>query len=129
MTAWVIRLKWFGDHAAVAHPVVDIVSARRGETYICDYLQRLHDLLFLSVGERSRLERYTQAEPRPYEVTVAHTANGPEATVGHNPCLAAQKLNNLTVEVDAESGDEIVTSDALGTLRVLDLREALHTPT
>ncbi|MYD93472.1 MAG: hypothetical protein F4Y02_07230 [Chloroflexi bacterium] len=129
MTAWVIRLKWFGDHAAVSHPVVDIVSARRGEAYICDYLQRLHDLLFLTARERSRSERYRQAERKLYEVTVARTANGAEAIIGHNPCLVAQKLKNLTVEVDAESGDEIVTSDALGTLRVLDLREAVHTPT
>ena len=124
MSAWVIRLKWFSDAAAVSHPVIDIVSARRGEAYVCDYLQRLHDLLFLSASERSGCERYTQPAARPYRVTVAHTSNGAEAFVGHNPCLTAQKFKNLTVDVDEETDDEIVTADGLGTQRVLDLHEA-----
>ena len=44
MIVWIIRFEWFGDHAAVDNPIVDIVSGRKGEAYVCDHVQRLHDL-------------------------------------------------------------------------------------
>ncbi|MYD94246.1 MAG: hypothetical protein F4Y02_11280 [Chloroflexi bacterium] len=129
MTAWVTSLKWFGEHAAVTHPIVDIVSAGKSEDYVSDNLQRLHDLLFLSTRERASLELDSRPDHRPYRFQVERTADGPIAFVGHNPCLSAQKVENLSVSTDEETGDEIVTSDVLGARRVLDLPDAVRVRT
>jgi hypothetical protein len=52
MTAWLIMWEWGGDHAAVESPYVDIVSFRKNILYVKEYLQRLHDLKRLNLGER-----------------------------------------------------------------------------
>ena len=109
MTAWLIKWNWMGDHAAVDEPYVDIVSARRSQEYISKYVQRLYGVFHHSLTERTDFERYRDQQERPYLVRRDMTRTGLVITVGHNPFLKARKVRNLVVEVDAETGQDIVT--------------------
>ena len=109
MTAWLIKWDWMGGHAAVDGPYVDIVSARRSPDYISKYVQRLYGVFHYSLSERTDFERYRDPQERPYPVTRDMTRNGLVISVGHNPCLKAQMVRNLVVEVDADTGQDIVT--------------------
>ena len=112
MTAWVIEWKWDGDHAVkvkpplldVEQPIIDIVSGRKGEEHVKDYLQSLHDLLQLTLTERAD-------NHRPYKVMRSPTKSGPVMSVGHTPHLTATKVRNLVVSVDPETGKETVKYD------------------
>ena len=117
MTAWVIEWKWFGDHAVevkpplldVDQPIIDIVSGRKGEEYVMDYLQRLHDLLQHTLTERADIQRnHTSGNNRPYKVMRSPKKSGPAMNVGHNPHLMAKKVKNLVVSVDPETRKETV---------------------
>ena len=66
MTAWLIKWDWMGDHAAVAKPYVDIVSARRSPDYISKYVQRLYGVFHYSLTERTDFERYRDPRERPF---------------------------------------------------------------
>lgn len=110
MTAWLIKWEWIGDHAKVQHPIVEIVSARKGTPYVMDYLQRLHDLYCLSLVERADIARYNRPRKRrPYEVKQHLTKRGLVIDVGHNPHLTARLVKNLVVKTDPETGEETVT--------------------
>ena len=109
MIAWLIMWEAMGDHAAVASPYVDIVSARKSESYIKNYLQRLHDLQAHSLAERADFSRYQDPIERPYPVERHHTQQGVQFTVGHNPILKARKVTILAVTVDEETEQDVVT--------------------
>ena len=106
-------IQWvpMGDHAKVKQPIVDVVSDRKGDTYVADYLQRLHDLKELSLTERASIEGSTRPrEARPYSVTRHLTISGELVLdVGHNPALQARKVKNLVVSVDDDTDFETVT--------------------
>ena len=129
ITAWIIRLEWIGDHAAVDDPIVDIVSGRMDEAYVRDYVQRLHDLLFLTFRERADIEREVQSASRPYATTVEHTKKGTIISVGHNPHILASKVNNLKIDFDSNSDKEIVAADGLEISRVMGFRDKISTVT
>ena len=109
MIAWLIMWEAMGDHAEVDPPYVDIVSARKGESYIKDYLQRLHDIEAHSLIERADFSRYENPIERPYQVERHLTQRGVEFSVGHNPILTATKVRNLVVTVDDATGQDVVT--------------------
>ena len=112
LTAWLIKWKWIGEHAKVDQPYVDIVSARISESYISDYIQRLHDLKFCTLIERADYSRDRNPPEKPYKVTRNRTKYGGVVfDVGHDPMLTAEKVRNLVVKIDTETGQEILTWD------------------
>ena len=86
MAAWLILWEWIGDHAAVESPIVDIVSARKDDKYIKDYLQRLHDVKCLSLEERAATARFRNPHAPPYEPKLVFPVGyRGEYHCGHNP--------------------------------------------
>ena len=121
MIAWIIRFEWFGDHAAVDNPIVDIVSGRKGEAYVCDHIQRLHTLLLRSFRERADFARGGQSASKPYLAKMERTRNGSVIVVGHNPCLTARKVKNFAVDIDKKTDKEIIVAEGLESSHVMDL--------
>jgi hypothetical protein len=122
--AWVIT-RGPGPLTALAKgEVVDILSARKSIEDVRQYVQRLHDLFRLTLGERAEGARYNQKEDPVYKAEVHfHTLpNAPKigAAVppdpsrslqihcGHDPCFVALRVKNLVVERDDETGQERV---------------------
>jgi hypothetical protein len=62
MRAWLITWDWVGDHAAVANPIVDILSARTSLKEIRTHVARLYAREQLSWSERLELVRYANRE-------------------------------------------------------------------
>src|SRR5208282_4781748 len=109
--AWLVMWEWVGDHAAVADPIVDILSARKSVEYMRDHLDRLHNLKCMSLGERTAMARYNQPMRPVYPAQVVRPANRsspPEIHCGHNPWLVARLVQNLTVETNPTTGEESV---------------------
>ena len=112
VAAWLILWEWIGDHAAVESPIVDIVSARKGDKYIKDYLQRLHDVKCLSLEERAATARFRNPHAPPYEPKLVFPVGyRGEYHCGHNPYLVARRVKNLVVGHDPATGEETVTFD------------------
>ena len=112
LTAWLIKWEWEGEHAKVDQPYVDIVSERISESYISDYIQRLHDLKCRTLIERADYSRDRNPPEKPYKVTRKPTTySGVVFAVGHNPILTAEKVRNLVVKIDTETELEILTWD------------------
>lgn len=106
MSAWIIKLEWMGDHIVVEEPIVDILSAQENDEYVRDHVQRLHDLLFLTLRERVADSQFHQAR-------IETTIKGTLIHVGHNPYLEARKYSNIRIECDDTSGKETITADGL----------------
>lgn len=111
MTAWLIWWEAMGDHEHVDQPIVDIVSARRSERQIKDYIQKLHDMQAYTLTERTDYAKYSNPPQKPYEVDASWTNTGLILTIGHNPVLTARKVKNLVVSIDDETDQETVTWD------------------
>lgn len=109
MTAWLIVWESAGNHAAVDNPYVDIVSMRKSVRYIQDYVQRLHDTKCLSFSERVSTAKYSKPARPPYETIVVQSRHGTEIHCGHNPYLVAKPVRNLVVEVNPDTGEEMLS--------------------
>lgn len=122
ITAWIIKLEWSGDHAAVDDPIVDIVSEEKGADYVSDYVQCIHDLLFLDFQERA-------GTSRPYSVNIEENGNvGTLIHVGHNPYLTARKFSGIRVETNPTSGKDMVTADGLESTNVMSFGDKISNP-
>jgi hypothetical protein len=103
--AWLITWDWVGDHASVPEPVVDILSARKSEKYIQEYVERLYAQFACSLVERVSLARYNKPRSNPYRAQYMYakqgTLRGPQVHCGHNPLLWARLVTDLEVSTDA----------------------------
>lgn len=106
--AWLIMWQWFGDHAIVEQPYVDIVSRRKEVPYIKEYLERLYGVHRLSLEDRAPLARYNQPERPPFEAEADRTAHAVEVHCGDNPFLVARQVRILAIDTDPDTGEETV---------------------
>ena len=122
MKAWLIT-RGPGQYAALAKgEVVDILSARKSIEDVRQYVQRLHDLFYLTLCERAEGARYNRKEAPIYEAKVSwptlpsapkiggvippDRSRGPQIYCGHDPCFAAQLVQNVVVAREDETGRE-----------------------
>lgn len=107
MRAWLIKWEWLGEQHVIAQPAVDILSARRGEGYVCQYVHQLHRLLKASLEEKLATSAYTNPLEWPYAAQVVPVA-GRRSRIhcGHNPWLVALRVKNLVVQIDPDTGEE-----------------------
>jgi hypothetical protein len=106
MRAWLVTWDWVGDHAAVANPIVDILSARTSLKEIRTHVARLYAREQLSWSERLELVRY--AKPRSIDTNVTRGGGGRlHVDCGHNPFLIARIVENLRVIKNADGEDTL----------------------
>jgi hypothetical protein len=127
MKAWLIT-RGAGEVAALkGYEIVDILSARKSDEDLRQYVQRLHDLSCLTLSERAEQARYNRKNCEIYRAELHyHTLPGapkiggviptpdpsrsPQVLCGHSPSVfAAQRVKKLLVERDAATGRERVT--------------------
>jgi hypothetical protein len=103
MKAWLIKWDWTGDHAAVADPIVTIMSARTTAEDVRKYVEQRYIEEKASLPEKLAYARYNQPQEPPYR---AQLERG-HISCGHNPWLEATKVDDLRVEEDAD-GEEVL---------------------
>ena len=103
MRAWLIRWCWAGDHAAVADPIVTVMSARTSAEDVRKYVEQRYIEERASLPEKLAYSRYNQPQEPPYRAH--HERAGIHC--GHNPWLEARKVDDLRVEMDAD-GEEVL---------------------
>ena len=106
MRAWLIRWKWMGDHAAVADPILTVMSARTGAADIRNYVEQRYIEKNASLPEKLAYARYNQPQEPPYPAQVEQG----RIHCGDNPWLEATKVDDLRVEEDAD-GTEVLKWD------------------
>ncbi|MDK3075482.1 hypothetical protein QO034_20615 [Sedimentitalea sp. JM2-8] len=106
MKAWVIRWSWIGDHAAVAQPIVAVLSARTSP----DAVKKQIELLYLaqqSLRDQMEMARYNKPRENPYPAEFVGRWPG-AITCGHNPYLEAFLADDVEI-IQAADGTEELT--------------------
>jgi hypothetical protein len=110
MKAWLIRWNWSGDHAAVSHPFVSILSARKSSSYIQNYLQQLYLDKTASLEEILSYARYNKPTKPPYAAErVKYGFN-----CGHNPWLEAKYVEGLLLSTNEEGEQTLSWTEKSG---------------
>ena len=103
MRAWLIKWSSVGDHAAVEHPIVTVLSARTGAQEIRKYVERRYIEETASFQEMLSYAKYNKPHEPPYP---AQLTRG-RIQCGHNPWLEANLVNDLRIEVAADGEDAL----------------------
>ena len=101
MKAWIVKWSWVGDHVAVEHPVVAVLSARLSPNSVRRIVE-LHYLIASStLAEHLAFARYNNPAPMPYPAEFERIEGvvweGGVITCGHNPFLEAFKADNVKI--------------------------------
>ena len=103
MKAWLVRWSWIGDHAAVANPIVTILSARTGFRDVQKYVERRYIEASASLDEKLSYALYNNPQQPAYP---AQLEQG-RVHCGDNPFLEARVVDELRVVEDAD-GNEVL---------------------
>src|SRR3954451_15863581 len=69
--AWVIRWDWMGDHAAVAEPLISVLSPRLGSREVSRFIRRYYAAQTLSPAEHVAYTLQKTDDPYPFPVSFA----------------------------------------------------------
>lgn len=105
MKAWLITWEWAGPHAAVADKVAAVLSPLWGHGRVAQIVELLYARAHYDVEEMARMYAKVGGS-NPYPATTTKTG---WIVCGHNPHLAARKVNNLKVECPDEEEPETIT--------------------
>ena len=104
MKAWLITWDWTGDVAAVADEVAAILNPRYSTERVADIVEFLYAKRNATASE---LVAYAaRAAKNPYRPGRQFSGG---ITCGHNPCLHARIVDDLSVSTDVETGIETIT--------------------
>ena len=92
MKAWIIRWTWFGDHAAVKKPLINVLSARTGSEDVRKYVERYYASSEYSAAEQLEAAKYNKPSEPLYPAEYVTFDGVPftgHITCGHNPFVEA----------------------------------------
>ena len=102
-TAWLLTWAWANDAAAVSDAVAAILSPKILEARVTWFVEQLYALRTSNAAELVSIAKNPDGNP-----FRAQSERG-RIQCGHNPMLAAEKVNNLRVSTDERSGFEVIT--------------------
>ncbi len=102
MRAWLIKWGWAGDHAAVANPIVTVMSARTSDKDVRKYVEQRYIEATASLDEKLTYARHNQPQEPPYRAQVERG----HISCGHNPWLEARVVDDLRVA--EKDGNEVL---------------------
>lgn len=105
MNAWLITWKWHGEHAKKKKPLIGILSSRRGEKFIADFVEQVYLMETSTIEEIVRW--VNRKKDCPYKAKKVEIINdiphGDRITCGHNPHIYARKVTDLKVVSDLDN--------------------------
>ena len=105
MNAWLITWEWHGEHAKRKKTLVGIISSRRGEKFIADFVEQAYLMEMSTIEEIVRWAN--RKKDRPYKVKKVEIINnvphGDRITCGHNPHIYARIVTDLKVVSDLDN--------------------------
>jgi len=105
MNAWLITWKWHGEHAKRKKTLVGIISSRRGEKFIADFVEQAYLMEMSTIEEIVRWAN--RKKDRPYKIKKVEIINniphGDRITCGHNPHIYARIVTDLKVVSDLDN--------------------------
>lgn len=105
MNAWLITWKWHGEHAKIEKPLVGIISSRRGEKFIADFVEQVYLMETSTIEEIVRWAN--RKKDRPYKVKTVEIINnvphGDRITCGLNPHIYARIVTDFKVVLDLDN--------------------------
>lgn len=110
MNAWLITWKWIGDFAKVRDPFIAILSARKSDRSVAEFVE-YHYLLMTS---SAREVAYFVNQPRkiPHKASkgmrINNLCHGDRITCGNNPFIYARKVSALVVSQNHNQAFEII---------------------
>ena len=105
MKAWIIRWSWIGDHAAVAQPIVAVLSARTSPDTVKKHVEFLYATR-QSLSDQIDMARYDKPRENPYPAEFVGNWSG-AVTCGHNPFLEAFLADDVRVIKAADGTEEL----------------------
>ncbi len=111
MNAWLVTWEMSGDLVDIKDKIAAILSSRRSERSIVPFLEMLY---LRATSSASEMAYYAnRSHLLQHRVEVIHIINGvphgDRISYGNNPRLYARKVTDLTVQLDKESGEEIIS--------------------
>ena len=101
-TAWLLTWEWMGDHAAVEDRIAAILRPRLSQNIVGVIVENLYAIHQYSPREIALWSK--RPKENPYK---AQWYNG-HCHCGHNPCLNAAYVYDLTITEDPETGLETI---------------------
>lgn len=92
MRVWVVRWNWIGDQAAVADPVINVLSLRTSAEHVRQYVERYYASQHYSIPEQLDQARYNKPTEPPYPAhfdTIEGMSYEGHIVCGHNPFIEA----------------------------------------
>ena len=98
MKAWLITWKWIGNYAKVRDPFVAILSTRKSERSVAEFVEYYYLLMTSSASEVAYF--VNQPSKIPYKadnraVRINDVPHGERITYGNNPFIYARKVSDL----------------------------------
>jgi hypothetical protein len=99
MKAWLLTWEWIGDHARVRDPFVAILSSRKSDRSVAEFVEYYYLLMTSSAKEIASFVNRPKNIPYKAERTVQinDVPHGDRITCGHNPFVYARKVSDLVV--------------------------------
>lgn len=108
MNVWLITWHWHGEHAKIEKPLVGIISSRRGEKFVADFVEQIYLMERTTIEKRVRWAN--RKKERLYEVktfiTINNVPHGDRITCGRNPHIYARIVTNFKVVSDLDNNIE-----------------------
>jgi len=110
MNAWLITWKWIGDFAKVRDPFIGILSGRKGDRSVAEFVEYQYLLMTSSARELAYFAK--QPSKIPYKADTVMRINevphGGRITCGNNPFIYARKVSDLVISQAHNQTFEII---------------------
>ncbi|MCK5563765.1 MAG: hypothetical protein KAJ07_00840 [Planctomycetes bacterium] len=111
MNAWLITWHWHGEHAKRKNTLVGIISSRRGEKFVADFVEQAYLMEMFTIEKI--IHWANRKKERPYKVKKVEMINniphGERITCGLNPHIYARPVTDLKVVSDLENEIEKIS--------------------
>jgi len=102
MNAWLITWEWTGTHAAVVDRVAAILGSRKSESSIEQIIQ------FMYIQATAFANEFAAYANRPRRIPYQPVKDAGMIFCGHNPYLLGRRVQDLSVNMNEESGIETI---------------------
>jgi len=111
MRAWLITWEWIGNHAAVTAPFITILTARKSQSTVADFVEQYYLLASCSAGEIAYFANRPSKLPyRPSRSEIINgVPHGDRIICGHNPYIYARLVSSLIIKTDNKKGLEVIS--------------------
>lgn len=111
MKAWLVTWQWIGDHAQVGDPLVAILSSRKSDRAVSEFVEQYYLMASATAGEMAyymNRRRKLPHKARTPEI-INEIPHGGRIRCGADPYIYARLVTDLRIEELDDEDVEIIT--------------------